>query len=454
MIREDSREQVELIREVFAYSERFRGSTFVIKIANEIIDHPDFPQHARDLALLHNAGIRTVIVPGARRRIDEVLERFNEEKHFQDGIRITPPASIDLIKMAAFDVAHRVMSALSGHRITAVIGNWVRARSRGVHSGIDFGRTGIVDRIRLEAVTLSLDQGCVPIFPCIGHNQTGAPFNLSSDELAGSLAGTLSARKLFHLGAHPVMRTPDWNVPGTVEVLENGRIFRMTPEDVPEILSLNPEKPGREELESAAAACRAGIDRAHILDGHRPGALLTEIFSNLGTGTMIFADDYERLRPMEPADLPGILEIMRPLAAEGILVERTREELKHKLGDYWVYAIDGVVHGCAALHPAGEHSGEIAGLAVDPRCAQLGIGAKLLTRLTEKAAETGITRLFALTTRTADWFLARGFREAGAADLPHERRALYNPQRGSRVLIKDISNRPRTPHSPAAPEHR
>ena len=452
MIQEAVHEQVELIREVFAYSERFRSSIFVIKIANEIIDHPDFPQHARDLALLHNAGIRTVIVPGARRRIDEVLERFNEEKHFQDGIRITPPASIDLIKMAAFDVAHRVMSALSGHRITAVIGSWVRARSRGVRSGIDFGRTGIVDRIRLEAVKLSLEQGSVPIFPCIGHNETGHPFNLSSNELAGSLAVSLNAEKLFHLNAHPVMRSPDWKVPDSVQVLENGRIPRMIPEDVPEILSLNPNMPGREELASAADACRAGIDRVHILDGRRSGALLTEIFSNLGTGTMIFADDYERLRPMEPADLPGVLEIMRPLAVEGILVERSREELKDKLDDYWVYAIDGVVHGCAALHPAGEHSGEIAGLAVDPRCAQLGIGAKLLTRLIEKAAETGITRLFALTTRTADWFLARGFREAGAAELSGERRALYNPQRGSRVLIKDISHRPRTPHSPAVPE--
>ena len=438
MIQEAVHEQVELIREVFAYTERFRGSIFVIKIANEIIDHPDFPQHARDLALLHNAGIRTVIVPGARRRIDEVLERFNEEKIFRDGIRITPPASIDLIKTAAFDVAHRVMTALSGHRITAVIGNWVRARSRGIHSGIDFGRTGIVDRIRLDALTRFIEQGSVPIFPCIGHNETGHPFNLSSDELAGSLAVSLNAEKLFHLGAHPVMRSPQWKVPDSVQVLEDGRISRMIPEAVPEILSLNPNMPGREELRSAAETCRAGIHRAHILDGRQSGVLLTEIFSNLGAGTMIFADDYERLRPMEPADLPGILEIMRPLAAEGILVERTREELKDKIADYWVYAIDGAVHGCAALHPAGEHCAEIAGLAVDPRFAQLGIGAKLLSRLTEKAAETGITRLFALTTHTADWFLARGFRSGSADELPPERRALYNQQRGSRVLVKDI----------------
>ena len=438
MIDGDIREQVDLIREVFAYTERFRYSTFVIKISNEIVDHPDFPQHARDLALLHKAGIRTVIVPGARYRIDEVLHRFGVEKRFENGIRITDPGSIDLIKMAAFDVAHRMMTALSGHRITAVIGNWVRARSRGVLDGVDFGRTGIVDRIRVEAVTRSLEQDHVPIFPCIGHNESGDPFNLSSDELAGTVAGALNARKLFHLGADPVMKTPEWKVPESVEVLEDGRIFRMTPDVVREILAMNSERPGRGALESAAAACRAGIDRAHILDGRQGGVLLKEIFSNLGVGTMVFADAYERLRPMETSDVPGIMEIMRPLVSEGILVERTRDELEKKQKDYWVYAMDGVVHGCAALHPAGDKSAEIAGFAVDPRYAQLGIGAKLISRLSDKAAEDGMHRLFVLTTRTADWFLARGFREGTLGDLPADCRADYNEERNSRVLIKDI----------------
>ena len=436
----DIREQVDLIREVFAYAERFRGSTFVIKISNDIVDHPDFPQHARDLALLHKAGIRIVIVPGARKRIDEVLDRFDAEKRFVEGVRISDPEAMDLIKMAAFDVAHRVMTALSGHKVTAVIGNWVRARSRGVVNGVDYGRTGLVDRVRVEAVSRSLEQGHVPIFPCVGHSESGDPFNLSSDELAGTVAGALSAKKLFLLSSNPTMREPDWSVPDGADVLDDGRIFRMTPNAVKGFLALNPEKPGRAYLETAAAACRGGIDRAHILDGRQGGVLLKEIFSNLGVGTMVFADAYERLRPMESSDVPGILEIMRPLVTEGVLVERSAEDLKRKQRDYWVYAMDGVVHGCAALHAWGERSAEIAGVAVDPRYAQLGIGAKLIARLSEKAGEEGAQKLFVLTTRTADWFLARGFREGSVADLPPERRKDYDEGRNSRVLVKDLSS--------------
>lgn len=434
----DIREQVDLIREVFAYAERFRGSTFVIKITNEIVDHPDFPQHARDLALLHKAGIRIVIVPGARKRIDEVLGRYEIERRFVGEIRVSDPQTMDLIKMAAFDVAHRVMTALSGHQVTAVIGNWVRARSRGVVDGTDFGRTGLVDRVRVEAVVRSLEQGHVPIFPCVGHNGSGDPFNLSSDELAGTVASSLNAKKLFLLTADPVMGVPEWTIPDGVEVLEDGRIFRMGPAIVKDFINLNPDKPGRIALETAAAACKAGIDRSHILDGRQGGVLLKEIFSNLGAGTMVFADAYERLRPMESSDVPGILEIMQPLVAEGILVERTREELERKQKDYWVYAMDGVVHGCAALLPWSETSAEIAGVAVDPRYAQLGIGAKLISRLTEKAGEDGLRQIFVLTTRTADWFLSRGFQEGSIADLPTERRKEYDPGRNSRVLVLDL----------------
>ncbi len=438
MAASDIREQVDLIREVFAYTERFRGSTFVIRISNEIIDHPNFPQHARDLALLHNAGIRIVIVPGARKKIDEVLDRYNVKKHFVGDIRVSDPESMDLIKMAAFDVAHRVMTALSGHKITAVIGNWVRARSRGVLDGTDYGRTGLVDRVRVEAVARSLEQGHVPIFPCVGHNDSGDPFNLSSDELAGTVAGSLNAKKLFLLSADPVMSTPDWQVPEGVQILEDGRIFRMTPAGVSDFIKLNPGKPGLTALNTAAAACREGISRAHILDGRQAGVLLKEIFSNLGMGTMVFADAYERLRPMESSDVPGILEIMQPLIAEGILVERSREELESTQSDYWVYAMDGVVHGCAALHPGDEQIAEITSVAVDPRYAQLGIGAKLIARLSEKAADEGFRKIFVLTTRTADWFLARGFKEGTVADLPAERREDYDLKRNSRVLIRNI----------------
>ncbi|MCG8452334.1 MAG: amino-acid N-acetyltransferase [Spirochaetales bacterium] len=434
----DIREQVDLIREVFAYADRFRGQTFVFKIDDQVLGHPDAPQHARDLALLHKSGIRIVLVPGAQERIDEVLHRFGVETQHVDGVRISPPESMDLIKMAAFDAAHRTMTALSGHGITAVIGNWVRARTRGVIQGCDFGRTGTVDRIRVDAVLRSLDQGHVPIFPCVGHNEAGDPFNLSSDELAITLARALGAKKIFFLTHHDGITSPPWEIPEGVEILDDGRVFRMTPSCAQEFISINPNLPQRRILKGAAEACRNNVDRAHILDGKVGGVLLKEVFSNLGMGTMVYSDAYERLRPMVSSDIPGVLEIMRPLVSEKVLVPRTAEDLERDKNDFWVYAMDGVVHGCAALHPQEDDSAEIAGVAVDPQYAQLGIGAKLLERLFQKARDEGHRKLFLLTTRTADWFLARGFSEGSVADLPASRLARYNASRNSRVLIKNL----------------
>ncbi len=434
----DIREEVDLIREVFTYTERFRGSTFIIKIANEIFDHPDFPQHAGDLALLHKAGIHIVIIPDARNRIDEVLNRYGVKQRFENGIRVSDPDSIDLIKMAAFDMAHRIMTALSGHGITAVTGNWIRSRSMGVIDGIDYLRTGTVDQVRIEAVVRTLNQGAVAIFPCVGHNDIGTPFNLSSEELTVSVAAALHAKKIFHLGTQPIMRTPDWKVPVNFKVLDDGRIFRVTPSSLREILSLNPDCPDQAVLKSAIEASEAGVDRIHILDGRQPGVLLKEIFSNLGAGTMVFASDYERIRKMTRADVPGVLDIIGPLVSQGVLVERTREDLEKLRDDYWVYAMDGVVHGCAALHPRGGNCAEIAAVAVDPHYAQLGIGSRLISHLTEQAVEEGITCLFVLTTRTADWFLTLGFREASMDDLPPEKLAVYDTERNSRILVKNL----------------
>jgi len=436
----DIRERVELIREVFTYTERFKNSTFVIKIDNDIIDHSDFPQHARDIALLQKTGIRTIIVPGARKRIDEVLNQFGLETRFVDGMRICDAESISFVKMAAFDIAHGIMSALSGHGITAVIGNWARARSKGVVDGVDYGRAGSVDRINVEAVSRSLEDGHVPIFPCVGHNENGDPLNLCSDELAGTVARGLHAQKLFFLTPHPVLQAADWELSEGVSGLDDGRLLGMSPEALSVFLAANPDIPTRKALETAAKACRGGINRAHILDGRQGGVLLHECFSNLGVGTMVYADAYEYLRPMERADVPSVLEIMRPLVIEGMLVPRSQENLLYRMQDYWVYDMDGVAHGCAALHRHDGEYAEIAGVAVDPRFAQLGIGMKLVACLLEKARDEGCRRVFALSTQATDWFLAQGFKEGSVNDLPAKRREKYDEVRNSRVLIRDTAS--------------
>jgi len=433
------REQVDLIREVLTYSERFYGTTFVIKISNQIIDRPDFPQHAADLALLHKAGIRIAIIPGAGKKIDEIFSRYGIEKKYIGTIQVSNPETVELVKMAAFDMAHRVMTALSGHGITPLIGDWIKARSRGIHQGEDFGSSGIVDRVRIESVIRSLELGHLLIFPCIGHNDIGRPFNLSSNELAQNIAISLGAKKLFLLTADPVMKAPQWKMPSGVEILEDGRIFRMLPNVATELAAMNPDKPERINLDTAAAACRAGIERSHILDGCQSGILLKEVFSNLGAGTMVFADVYERIRRMEISDVSDMLEIMKPLVVQGMLIRRTRENIVKKQNDYWVYAMDGVVHGCAALHIHNELTAEIAGVAVDSRYAQLGIGRKLIAKLLEEAKKIGSQKVFALSSRSSDWFLSQGFHEASISSLPVKRQKEYDAVRKPKILVKELS---------------
>ena len=437
----ENKGNIELIRELFAYAEKFRGSTFVIRISNEVIDHPQLSQHALDISLLHKANIRVVIVAGAQLRIDEVLDRFDLDTATVHGLRLATPQSIDLIKMAAFDCAQKIMTALSGHKITAVIGNWVRARSRGVRDGVDFQCAGEVDNINIEALTRSLEQGHIPIFPCIGHNESGDPFNLSSDEIAIKLASELNVSKLLIISAMDVLTKSQCQLSPGVGSLDDGRIFKIEAGAVKEFIKKNSHLEIRDMLEMAAKACQIGVERVQIMDGRNSGEILREIFSSLGSGTMIYNNEYEHLRAMVNSDIDAVLEIMAPLASEGILLRRSRKDMEEDIKDYIVYDTDGVVHGCAALHSLGNGISEIAAVAVDPRFSQLGIGSRLISHLLEMALEKGHKKVVALSTRSVDWFLSQGFVMGSLADLPPERQKKYPIKRNSKIVVRNIDSK-------------
>jgi len=189
--------QTERIRDVIRYIKKFRGSTIVIRIDDDVADSPLFSGHMHDLALLQETGIRIVIVPGATNHISKVLDAYGVKWETRDGVRVTNDEGMNFIKMAAFDISNRIMTRLSAERLTAVIGNWVRARGRGIVDGFDFGSAGFVDKIQLDSLQAALDDGFIPIIPCIGWTVTGKPYNLSSTELAVATAVALKADKLL-----------------------------------------------------------------------------------------------------------------------------------------------------------------------------------------------------------------------------------------------------------------
>ncbi|AEJ62062.1 amino-acid N-acetyltransferase [Spirochaeta thermophila DSM 6578] len=432
-------EHVELIREVFYYLRRFRGATFVVKVDYRALQAPHAPLLVRDIALLRQAGINVILVPGAKERIDEICRQYGISWEEKDGVRISPEEAMPFIEMAAFDVSTRLMTALAGEGIHAVVGNWVRARSLGVIDGVDFLRTGRVERVNIEPVVKLLHDEIVPIFPCVGWNAQGKPYNISSNELAGTIAAQVSAEKLFYLIDRPGYRAADLLLPEGVVLTEEGYISRLTVEQAEALLEMNPgSRSHLEHIAHASRACRAGVDRVHILNAMIDGVLLKEIFSNLGVGTMIHRNEFESIRAMREEDVPAVLRLMDPLIREGVLLPRSADQLRNEYQNFYVYELDGSIYGCGALYIYGKE-GEVAGLAMDSTVRHLGIGRRLTTFLIDQARKAGLKRLFALTTQASDWFEQMGFSLSTPEELPPERRRRYLPSRNSRVYVKDLA---------------
>jgi amino-acid N-acetyltransferase len=433
------RGQVDTIREVFQYLKQFAGKTFVLKIDYTVIQDPHFPVLMKDVARLHEAGIRIVLIPGAKERIDEILAVYKVEDRTINGVRATSHEAMPFIKMAAFDVANRLMTSLSGSDITAVIGNWVRARGIGVVEGVDFQSAGIVERVLTDSVRSILEDGFIPILPCIGWNSTGRPYNILSNDLAVVAASRIGAEKLFFMTSGPGFLARDYEVPEGVPISPEGRISNFSLPDLEKFFAANPDREELELLVKARRACEAGVDRVHILDGRADGALLKEIFSNLGSGTMIYSKRYSGIRPMRQNETIEVLRLMKPFVEQGILVPRNEETLSETYGDYIVFEIDDAVHASAALHRYPDGVGEIAAVAVDQQYSHLGVGPRLIGYLLDRAEEIGLSRVFVLTTRTADWFLRLGFEEGDLSSLPEKKQAAYNFSRKSRILVKNLA---------------
>ncbi len=443
--------KAEQIRDVIRYLRLFKGSTAVVHIDDTIIDSPYFASHIRDLCLIQEAGLKIIIVPGARKRINEILNQANISWQMENSCRITDEKAMPLIKMAAFDVSNRVMTSFAAEKRTAVIGNWVRARGKGINLGIDYGTAGEIDKIQVEAVNSVLNNGFIPIFPCIGWSLSGKPYNISSSQLATALAVKMKADKLFFLTQNTTINAENFVIPQNSAFIKEESIPAMNLQEVTSFISLNENEAENFTAEKkefvlqtlsllrmSLSACRAGVSRVHILNGSFNGTLPCEIFSDFGSGTMIYEDNYGGIRSMTLNDIPDILNLIRPFVEEKILLPRTENDLIEQYKDYTVYELDSGIRACAALHFYDDGQAEIAAVAVDNNFTHLGVGPKIVNYLIEKARSMNAKRVFVLTTRTADWFEQFGFVPCTVDSLPEKRRAKWTPERGSKALSFDF----------------
>ena len=433
-------EKAERIRDVIRYIKRFKNATVVIYLDDDIIDSPLFVSHIRDIALIHQAGLRVILVPGARRKIDEYLSKNGISWTYENGIRITPVEAMPLIKNAAFDAANVVMTSLAGENLTAVIGNWVRARGKGVLSGVDFATAGEIDKLDDNTIETILNNGFIPIFPCIGWSLNGKPYNISSAQLASQIATHLQADKLFFLLPDAELSAKNFKIPKELGLSPEGCVPAMNIEELDEFLELNNSQTNDSEqkiismLELAKKSVESGVTRVHILNGSIEGTLPCEIFSDLGSGTMIYKSNYGKFRAMRREDISAVLSLIRPFVSKEILLPRSEQQMEAEYNDFIVYELDGAVRACAALHIYDRTQAEIAALAVDETCAHIGIGPKMIEYLIEKAKTISIESVFILTTQTADWFEKQGFVADSIDTLPERRREKWNPKRGSKLF--------------------
>jgi amino-acid N-acetyltransferase len=429
---------VDWVRQATPYIHAHRGRTFVIAFGGEAVADARFPDLVHDIALLHGLGIRLVLVHGARPQIEQRLQGQGVELRYVNGLRVTDDRALACVKEAAGMVRVEIEALLSlglanspmaGVRIPVVSGNFVTARPLGVIDGVDYAHTGAVRRVDHRTLRTLLDQGMVALMPPLGYSPTGEVFNLSAADVARSAAVALGADKLIFLTECTEATAPRPRL--APNLLARDVDALLAAETLPDELATC--------LRAGAEACRHGIRRVHLVERGGDGALLRELFTHDGSGTLISAEPYEDLRPARIDDVTGILELLRPMEERGVLVRRSRERLETEIERFHITERDGLVTACAALYPyPHDDMAELACLAVHQDYRGGRRGERLLEHIERLARTQDISRLFVLTTQTAHWFQERGFQPAGLDALPMEKRVLYNFQRNSKVFIKPL----------------
>ncbi|MDT3282609.1 MULTISPECIES: amino-acid N-acetyltransferase [Shewanella] len=435
-------ELVDGFRHSAPYVNAHRGKTFVVMLGGEALAQNHFRAILNDVALLHSLGIKVVLVYGARPQIDAALAVNGIEPAYHEGVRITDEDSLKVIKQVAgalqFDITARLSMSLSntpmqGAQINLVSGNFVIAQPLGVDNGVDFCLSGKVRRIDVQGLKRQLDNHCIVLMGPIAASVTGESFNLTAEEIATQVAIKLKADKMIGFSSQNGILDRNGDV-----------IAELMPNDAQNIMSKLAEQGSAcvgtmAFLKASIDACRNGVPRCHLVSYLEDGALLQELFSREGIGTQIVTESAERLRCASIADIGGVLNLIRPLEEQGILVRRSREQLEIEIEQFMLIERDGLVIGCAALYPFEEdNAGEFACLVVHPDYRDADRGSLLLKNIINQARNRGYSRLFALTTRSIHWFLEHGFVIEDVEALPQKKKQLYNYQRRSKILALDL----------------
>ena len=448
MLKKNSTKKLEVFvkwfRSATPFIHEFGGGTMVIAFGGEVLSDGELMQLANDINVLVSLEVRVVLVHGTRPQVEDQMRQHGVTPRYAEGRRVTDAEALKCVKEANGIVRMEIEATLStelanspmaGADIRVSSGNFITAKPFGVHNGVDFMHTGQVRKVDVEGITRRLDDHEVVLISPIGFSPTGDIFNCTLEDVATSVAVALKADKLIFLieamGATDAKGKP---------------VSQLTAIQAQELLGAVGKPSGnnlsedvRYYLPCTIRAVREGVKRAHLISRHVDGALLMELFTHHGIGTMVVLEPQDKLRDAKLADVDGILAIIEPLVAQGILVKRDRARIETEIDQFVVLQQDDEIIGCAALYPfPNEKTVELACLAVNPFYRDGGRGERILSFAEKRAKEKGFKMLFVLSTQTTQWFLERGFAETDVAKLPADKQALYNHQRRSKIYSKPL----------------
>ncbi len=433
-------------RQSTPYVNAHRGKTMVIMLGGEAIADKNFSNIINDIALLHSLGVKIVLVYGARPQINELLDKHGYVTPYHKNMRVTEEESLPVIMQAAGQLQLAITARLSlslnntpmaGTQLNVVSGNFVIAQPLGIDEGVDYCHSGRVRRIDSQGIHRTLEQGSIVLLGPIASSVTGECFNLLSEQVATEVAIRLKADKLIGFCSEQ----------GVLD--EHGKsLAELFPHEAEQVLKrLSLDQDPRSDastgtlrfLKGALSACRAGVPRSHLISYKVDGALIQELFSFDGIGTQVVMASAEQVRQAQIDDIGGILDLIRPLEEQGILVRRSREQLEQEIDRFTIIDKDGLVIGCAALYPyPEEHVAEMACVAIHPDYRDGDRGQVLLNHMKHSSRSEQIEKIFALTTHSLHWFREQGFYEVEVDALPMAKQGLYNFQRRSKILMMDV----------------
>lgn len=424
------------LREILQYVPRFRERIFVIAVDGTVAASENFSNILIDIAVLRSLSVRVVLVHGASHQIEQLATKRGIKTTNSDGTGITDESTLELAIDAGIRLTNRIMEGLSAVDLRAAYANAIIAHPAGILGGTDQLLTGRVERVDNHALELLLKEGIIPVIPPLGFDGEGRTYRVNSDGIALEVAEALHAAKIIFLSADEVL-AGSHPLPRQLSINESEELIK-------KLRASNGSAGLISKIECAARACRGGVPRAHLLDGRINEALLTEIFSHDGSGTMIYSNEYEQIRRIYKKDVRSIMTLIRQSVADEEIARRTRADILESIEDYWILEVDRTPIACVALHVDREHSlAEMACLYVSRSHENKGFGRKLMAFTENLAREKGIEKIYALSTRAVNYLQQKGgYIETSTQILPQERRVRHEGNgRNSKILLKEL--RPR-----------